>query len=316
MCESVVKIYPYFAIRMRKKFKEATKSEEAAFKFLQLHGTIRKSSMKCLVPECPQMMRYMRYKKLSYCAWRCKYHPSRKVFHRTGSFWLFSSQTYVNLVSFVFLWAQQTNVGKAMKYLKLSEVSVIRMYKKFRKICSWWLENYAQPLGGLGVQVQVKEFILRKRPRNRSKPELWALACYSPSEEVGYMCILPDRAETAIHKILKEHIVGGSVICHDKEEHFVNVDQIDIHPPYFQNVIERTIEGLIDPKTGKSSEISDVEQYILDMKKKLFTEMAGTQDHLLPGYLAEFQWRTIHGKNDYQALFRILQHISMRYVTP
>ena len=290
-----------------------TMNEDSAIGFLIHHGLIR-ASLSCKEDKCGREMVLMKNGPKAARVWKCKHHPDRKVSYRTGSILEGTKIKSAQFIQLLCLWAQEMQICQVEKFnTGLSCPCIIKHYKIFRSTCQWWIEKNPYQIGGPGVEVQVKETILRNMPRNQLKPELWGFVSYCPSQNKGYICLLSDHETSTIQKIIKERIAPGSEIHHHDKNVFKDIDTLPVEPAYTHKILHATKEGPLDPKTGESTMVSDIDLYISDFKQRLFFEMSGTIDCYLSGYLSEYLWRRIYGKNHLKALCNLIKHLGSWY---
>ena len=172
--------------------------------------------------------------RLDGLVWRCPKHKGNKISVRQESWLQDSRLTFQQFVLMAYLRAMDTRNFPVVQMLGVADKTVIQYYQYFRDVCSHWLVEHLQPIGGLGIIVEIDECLISRRKYNRGRmvPERWVFGAYDLSQKVGYLTVVPDRSMATLLPIIEQFIRPGSIIQFDKLRLYRAITALPVIPPY------------------------------------------------------------------------------------
>lgn len=286
------------------------REEITAITFLQDRGLLRRTPVNCGI--CGRVTTLIKQSAASEQRfWRCPDHKNIKIPLRKDSYWEKSKLSLRNLLELLFLWAYETPVYITAELTGVSENSIVQWFVYFRDICSWWLVQNPQTIGGQGLTVEIDESLVarRKNERGRVVQQRWVFGGVCRETGQGFLVLIPDKTAQTLLPLIEEHVAPGSTIHSDGLASYNNINTLPVIPPY-QHLVVNHNRNFVDPQTGACT--NNIECYWKNCKKK-FKHMLGVHNTQLSSHLDEFMWRQIHGQCHQEALTNIILHLSQWY---
>lgn len=283
----------------------------ATRRFLQEKGILRRTNPTC--GDCDQSMTEIKCttSKDQYI-YRCPRHKGRKVSIRSDSFLENHNISLQEFLHLIYFWSYETSVIASVEMIGLSEKTVIQWYSYFRDICSHHLVRHPEQIGGIGQIVEIDESVVARRKYHLGHrvPERWVFGGINPSDNKGFLVMVPNRSAETLLPLIERHIAPGSIICSDQWASYNNITSIDVSPPYEHRTVNHS-ENFVNPADGTTT--NHIECMWKNCKRK-FKTMNGIQSTMLTSHLDEFIWRQRYGKTHKDAFEHILSHLSEWYV--
>ena len=149
--------------------------------------------------------------------YRCPTHKTVTLFIRDNSFFLNSHLKFEEFVLLVYLWAHRTPISISMSKMGLSSKTVVDWFNLFREICSKYLIQNRQQIGGPGAVVEIDERIVGKRNYNVGHyvPEKWVFGGIDLSTGIGFLSVVDDRSVNSLLPLIEQYIAPETVIHSD-----------------------------------------------------------------------------------------------------
>ena len=132
---------------------EQAATEETALTFLQQNLLFRSEPPNCTV--CGRQMTIVRCGRGDDKCFRGPSHKGEKVFLAKDTFFENSHLTSKDIAHLLFSWSVKEPVVNSVFLTGLSENTVIQWFTYLRDICSKWLIDNPQHIGGVGQHVQI-----------------------------------------------------------------------------------------------------------------------------------------------------------------
>ena len=291
---------------------EHAANEETALRFLQQNLLLRSEPPDCTV--CGRQMTLVRCGRGDDKCFRCPSHKGEKVFLAKDTFFENSQLTCKNIVHLLFSWSVKEPIVNSVFLTGLSENTVIQWFAYFRDICSRWLIDNPQEIGGIGQHVEIDESLIAKRKNNvgRVVEQRWVFGGVDRATRQGFLVLVPDRTRGTLEHFIQQFIAPGSIINSDGFASYNNIVNLNVQPRY-QHIVVNHNRNFVDPATGACTNL--VENYWKNAKRR-FKAMSGTNQEMLPGHLDKFMWRQKNGKTPQAAFNSIIEHLAHYYAAP
>lgn len=159
--------------------------------------------------------------------WRCRQRTARGTHDVERG--LYATSIFENakisarhILILLYEWATETPVVKAVYKSGISERVVIKMYAKFRKLCTRFLERNPILFGGEGNIVQLDESKFIKLKHNRGEPsgtmrrKYWAFGIQDARTKRVFIKLVRNRKRRTVFPIILEKIIPSSTIWTDE----------------------------------------------------------------------------------------------------
>jgi hypothetical protein len=289
-----------------------TRDFRSAREFLQEKGILCVNPPCCA--DCGRTMTEVNQsspRKTDEFLYRCPSHKGRKRTIRMNSFLENHNISLVDFIRLVYLWGYRTNVASVSLQTGHSPTTVVQWYSYFRDVCSHYLVERPNMIGGAGHIVEIDESVFSHRKYNRGRliRERWVFGGIDTTTGMGFLRMVDERSAEVLLPILQEYIIPGTEIHSDGWRAYSGIAGIQVDPPYTHRVVNHN-ENFVDPETRATT--NHVERMWCEAKKH-FKAMNGTVDNMIPGYLDEFMWRQLRGRNPANAIQNMFEGIAFWY---
>ena len=138
--------------------------------------------------------------------------------------------------------------------LGLDHCTVIQQFQFVRDVCSHWLVDNFQQLGGENVICEIDECQVAKRKHNRGRVirEKWVFAIIDTSTKLGFITIVSDRSRNTLLPLIENRVKPGTIIHSDQWPAYSAILAIPVISP-FQHFTVNHSENFRNPRTGVHS---------------------------------------------------------------
>ena len=178
-------------------------------------------------------------------AWRCPVHKSRKVMVCAGSIFEHSRLALTRCTALLHFWSHGISVKATVGLTGLHENTVILWHKRFREVCTQWLQDNPRQIGGRAggrrLIVQIDESVVARRKYNRGRwvPQRWIFGGYAPETGEGFVEFVDRRNAATLVPLIVQHIARGSLIrCH---VHMMSTNILDYLTPLPQSAFSSNL---------------------------------------------------------------------------
>ena len=158
----------------------------------------------------------------------------------------------------------------------LSETTVIQWFAYFRDVCSWWLNNNPNQIGGPGLVVEIDESLISRLKNNVSRvpdERKWVFGAVCRDTRRGFLQIVDnDRSAARLLPLIQEHIAPCSIIHSDGWAAYNGIVNLPVQPPY-QHLVVNHSENFVGPITDACTNL--VENYWKNCKRR-FKSVSGS----------------------------------------
>ena len=277
--------------------------EKSALEFLQQRAVIRQTPPNCSA--CGKLMTLVKSGKGDERIFRCKTHKGNKLSLKKNSFCEDSSLKFTQIVELLCLWSFKIPVCSVIALTDLSNITVMRWYSFFKKICSHHLNNNPRKIGGPGVVVEVDESIIARRKFRvgDSVEEGWVFGGICPNTGEGFLRHITDKSEATLLPLIVKHVKPGSIIHSRSSPSLRGIANLPVNPP-IQHLV---LGNFIDPVSGTCT--NRVLRFWKTCKKH-FRCVPNSRNSSYNLNLDEYMWRQQFGKTGEEALDNLLLHLS------
>lgn len=201
---------------------------EKTIEFLQQHRLIKENHV-CCGMNCNLVKCHTKDGKEFKC-----YTCGKRYSLRTGSFFSRSKLSLCVLLTVVYFFSNNLSIVQTMKMLKrkISKPSLIQWFVYLREICSLYLLNNPQILGGQDRIVEIDESALgRKRKYNRGAVRgigtTWVFGILDIVTKQCHVQLVPNRSRATLLPIITRHIAPHSTIHSDQANVYRTLRQIN-----------------------------------------------------------------------------------------
>jgi transposase-like protein len=245
--------------------------------------------------------------------WHCRACTTSAVTVRRGSIFENVHLPLSTAVLLMYFWSVNLLQKHATRELNVNKRTVIDMYNKCRRVCTWFAQREETELGGMDengnpviVEVDESKFFHRKYNRGRNAQGHWVLGVIERGSGKCVLKCVQRRDETTLRPILENILLPGTHVITDgwrayrHIEHWragVYTHDVVIHDREFVSSEDSTVHT------------NNCENMWMRAKRKLKYQF-GTSDAYFASYLDEFVWRSFHKQNHF---LHLVLHISVMY---
>ena len=167
-------------------------------------------------------------------------------------FWFLLSSSKLlitSLLQFMYLWCEDIQSHAIEEeQLQWAPATVVDWKNFMRDICVEEIIQDAEPLGGLGIIVEIGESKFGKRKYNRGRLVVGHWVFGKVERDTGRMVMLcvPDRSAATLIPLIQHYVLPGSIVYSDEWAAY----NILAHTPQYTHHTVNHSENFVNPTTG------------------------------------------------------------------
>uniref|UniRef100_A0A0N4ZAA3 DDE_Tnp_IS1595 domain-containing protein n=1 Tax=Parastrongyloides trichosuri TaxID=131310 RepID=A0A0N4ZAA3_PARTI len=265
--------------------------------FAMDHGLIY-STQNC--PNCCCLMKLTQRESINTAIWRCyRREFNKSISIRAGSFLENNKTSMKQFILYLYLWSNDSSSENIAKELKLCENTISTFNFKIRSILQEF-RTPTNPIGGVNDIIEIDETVITKRKYNKGRliSTQWIVGSISRRTKKFFIVSVPNRNESTLIDIIKNHVLPNSTIYTDGWRGYRN---LTLHGYSHKIVIHQ--ENFVNPK-DTSIHTQNIENLWSILKR--FLRKKGTNRKEIMSYINEFAFKNNCGIDSFNILLEIL----------
>ena len=206
----------------------------------------------------------------------------------------------------MYLWCEDIQSHAIMeKQLKWAPATVVDWKNFMRDICVEEIIQYAEPLGGPGIIVEIDESKFGKRKYNRGRLVVghWVFGIVERDTGRMVMLCVPDRSAATLIPLIQHYVLPGSIVYSDEWAAY----NILAHTPQYTHHTVNHSENFVNPTSGVHTQ--GIEGSWNIVKKRMRRGSTTNPDELLETHLAEGCWRRRNKANIFNIIIKGIRNL-------
>lgn len=192
----------------------------------------------------------------------------------------------------------------------LTQLTVLRWYRKFRLMCRRYFRANPIVLGGPNMVVKSDETFMTRRHGRRGRRvrqnSKWVMALIERGTGLCYLKVVGRRNAQTMIPIILRHVRAGSIVQSDEWRTY----RVLLRFPAYRRRAVNHGQNFMDP-LDPANHTQNVES--LNGRWRKYVRMRqGIKDHPLRLHLSEFCWRQRFGERS-RVFFNLWSHVSEVY---
>lgn len=249
-------------------------------------------------------------------SWRCTRKDCRKSWSIfSGSFFSQCKIDINKILALAYFWLCGVKSTQLILITGLSKPTISMYTKSLRRLVGDDLDYIDLQIGGPGIVVEIDECKMGKNKYHRGHhvSGAWVLGGVERTlERKLFLIEVPNRTEETLIRVIRTHVLPGSIIITDCFRSYWNLEQ------YYTHLTVNHSQNFVDPTTGACT--NTIEGTWAALKYKIsprnrtnsIDENGEITEHLLDDFLSEFQWRRKNMNNLWIGFMHALQEV--RYI--
>lgn len=285
---------------------QVTLDNETCVNWMKQYGLLA-NEMRCT--RCQNQCAYVnRHDVVDGHGWKCGSRNCRtRVGLRNGSFFAGHNLPLSTCLEVLYWWSMDVPQYIVQEQLMLSNHTVIDWFKYIRDVCTAFILDHHQPIGGPNVIVEIDEskFMHRKYHRGAHVDGVWILGLLerdNPAHCVLIPCPNNSRSADTLLPLITHNVLPGTTIYTDQWAAYRTLQQQGFHHESVNHSLH-----FCDPVTLVHT--NNIEGAWALAKSKYRT-MHGTTREMFESYLSYFVWRRMFPERRFE---HIINQISEYY---
>lgn len=218
------------------------------------------------------------------------------LFIKVGTFFEHLNLTIKEVFALSYFWAQKYSAEHAARESGISKRNVVRLFRKFRRICRRYFRQNPILLGGQNVTIEADETYMTRRHANRGRRvrrrSRWIFTMVERGTGRSYLKIVRRRDAATLLAIILRHVRPFTDINTDSWRSY----RVLARFPMFRHRFVNHNQNFVDP-ADRNLHTQTIENKNGQWKEHVRIKH-GISDYSIHDHLNEFMWRDRFGTRD------------------